>query len=123
MTFIDTAEAYVRGRSEAIIAKAVKGIRKKVFIATKVSPENLSYDSLLRSAEGSLRRLETDYIDLYQVHWSNPKIPISETIRAMEQLLKAGTIRFVGMCNLSLKELRSAQSSFGNNVEVALQAG
>lgn len=121
MTFIDTAEAYGNGHSEEIVGRAVEGIRDKVFIATKVSPEHLSYDALLRSAEGSLRRLKTDYIDLYHVHWSNPKIPISETMRAMKRLLKAGKIRYVGVSNFSLTELKEAQAAISEDEIVSIQ--
>lgn len=106
MTFIDTAEVYGNGHSEELVARAVEGVRDKVFIATKVSPENLSYDAVIRSAERSLQRLKTDYIDLYQIHWPNPKIPVSETMRAMEQLVNEGKIRFIGVSNFSLKELK-----------------
>ena len=122
MTFLDTAEAYGNGHSEEIVGRAVEGIRDKVFIATKVSPEHLSYDALLRSAEGSLRRLKTDYIDLYQVHWPNPKIPISETMRTMECLLKEGKIRYVGVSNFSLRELKEAQVVLSENEIVSVQA-
>jgi diketogulonate reductase-like aldo/keto reductase len=121
MTFLDTAEAYGNGHSEEIVGRSVEGIRDKVFIGTKVSPEHLSYDALLRSAEGSLRRLKTDYIDLYQVHWSNPKIPISETMRAMKRLLKAGKIRYVGVSNFSLKELKEAQAAISEDEIVSAQ--
>lgn len=121
MTFLDTAEAYGNGHSEEIVGRAVEGIRDKVFIATKVSPEHLSYDALLRSAEGSLRRLKTDYIDIYQVHWPNPKIPISEVMRAMEQLLKEGKIRYVGVSNFSPKELKEAKASIFEDEIVSVE--
>jgi len=121
MTFLDTAEAYGNGHSEEIVGRAVEGIRDKVFIATKVSPEHLSYDGLLRSAEGSLRRLKTDYIDLYQVHWLNPKIPISETMRAMKRLLKEGKIRYVGVTNFSLTESKEAQAALYEDEIVSVQ--
>jgi diketogulonate reductase-like aldo/keto reductase len=121
MTFIDTAEVYGNGHSEELVARAVEGIRDRVFIATKVSPENLSYDNVIRSAEGSLNRLKTDYIDLYQVHWPNPKIPISESMCAMEQLLKEGKIRYVGVSNFSLKELKEAQVALSEDEIVSIQ--
>jgi len=121
MTFLDTAESYGKGHSEELVGRAVEGIRKNVFIATKVSPEHLSYDALLRSVEGSLRRLKTDYIDIYQVHWPNPKIPISETMRAMKQLLKEGKIRYVGGSNFSLKELKEAQVALSEDEIVSIQ--
>src|SRR5271154_1612610 len=80
---IDTAEVY---GTENVVGKAVKGIRDKVFIATKVSGENLAYDDVLRAADTSLRRLDTEYIDLYQIHWPSSQVPIEETMRAMETL-------------------------------------
>lgn len=121
MTVMDTAESYGKGHSEELVGRAIKGIRDKVFIATKVSPEHLSYDALLRSAEGSLRRLKTDYIDLYQVHWPNPKIPISETMRAMERLLKEGKIRHVGVSNFSLMELKEAKEVISEDEIVSVE--
>lgn len=116
MTFIDTAEAYGQGHSEELVGKAIKNCRKKVFVATKVSPENLSYDSLIKAAEDSLRRLQTDYIDLYQIHWSNPAIPIEETLGAMERLIDDGKIRHAGVCNFSLDELKSANAIFKDKI-------
>ncbi len=121
MTFIDTAESYGNGHSEQLVARAIEGMRDKVFIATKVSAENLSYDALLRSAEGSLRRLKTDYIDLYQVHWPNPKIPINETMCAVEQLLSEEKIRYIGVSNFSLKRLKEAQIALSSSVIVSTQ--
>ncbi|MBA7574009.1 hypothetical protein ES708_15811 [subsurface metagenome] len=103
------------------MGRAVEEIRENVFIATKVSPEHLSYNALLKSAEGSLHRLKTDYIDLYQVHWPNPKILISETMRAMERLLKEGKIRYVGVSNFSLKELKKAQAALSEDEIVSIQ--
>lgn len=121
MTVMDTAESYGKGHSEELVGRAVERIRENVFIATKVSPEHLSYDALLKSAEGSLQRLKTDYIDLYQVHWPNPKIPISETMRAMEWLLKEGKIRHVGVSNFSPKELKEAKAAIFEDEIVSVE--
>jgi diketogulonate reductase-like aldo/keto reductase len=121
MTFLDTAEAYGNGHSEEIVGRAVEGIRDKVFITTKVSPEHLSYNALLKSAEESLCRLKTDHIDLYQVHWPNSKIPISETMHAMEHLLKEGKIRYVGVSNFSLKELKEAKAAISEDEIVSVE--
>ncbi len=112
MTFIDTAEVYGAGHSEELVGWAVKDYRKDVFISTKVSPEHLTYDDVLKSAEGSLRRLQTDYIDLYQIHWPNPIVPLEETVRAMEKLVEDGKVRYVGVSNLSLKQLKAANETF-----------
>lgn len=121
MTFIDIAEDYGNGDAERIVGETVNGIRDKVFIATKVSPANLAYGDVMRSVDASLSRLKTDYIDLYQIHWSNPKIPIDETLRAMEQLVTQGKIRHIGVCNFSLKELKKADSALKNNRMASIQ--
>jgi diketogulonate reductase-like aldo/keto reductase len=126
MRFIDTAEMYQAGHSEEIVAKAAKSQREKVFIATKVSPEHLRYDDVIKSCESSLRRLETDYIDLYQVHWPNASIPISETMKAMEHLVAEGKIRHVGVSNFSVQQTTEAQQALSkralasNQVEYSL---
>lgn len=114
MTFIDTAEGYGGGHSEELVGQAVRGIRDKVFIATKVSPENLPYDLVINAAEGSLRRLNTDYIDLYQVHWPNPSIPVSETMKAMERLIYDGKIRHIGVSNFSIREVNEASEALAS---------
>ena len=110
MTFIDTAEVYANGHSETLVGKAAKDKRDKLFIATKFSPENNSYDDVLSSAENSLKRLNSSYIDLYQVHWPNPSISISETMMALEKLVKDGKVRFVGLSNFSQREMEEAQN-------------
>ena len=114
MRFIDTAEIYARGHSEEVVGKAIVNQRDSVFLATKVSAENLSYDSVLKACNASLKRLETEYIDLYQVHWPNSRIPISETMKAMERLVKDGKIRYVGVSNFSVKQTKEAQEALSN---------
>lgn len=106
MSFIDTAEEYGNGQAELTVAKAVKGLRDKVFISTKFSPQHSAYDDVLQAAEGSLRRLGTDYIDLYQIHWPNPRIPWEDTLKAMNALVESGKVRYIGVCNVGLKGLR-----------------
>ena len=126
MRFIDTAEIYARGHSEDVVAKAIGHDRNSVFLATKVSAEHLSYDGVLKSCNASLKRLDTTYIDLYQVHWPNPRIPISVTMKAMEQLVKDGKIRYIGVSNFSAKQTREAQEALSsldlasNQVEYSL---
>lgn len=105
---IDTAEGY---GTEEIVGKAIKGLRDKVIISTKVWPTHFKYKDVIRAAENSLRRLETDYIDLYQLHWPNPTVPLSETMRAMEELVDAGKIRFIGVSNFSVHQLKRARAS------------
>jgi len=126
MRFIDTAEMYAQGHSEEVVAAAVSGERDSVFIATKVSAENLSYERVLRSCEASLKRLKTSYVDLYQVHWPNPSIPIGETMRAMEKLAEEGKVREIGVSNFSVQQTREAQEALSkktvasNQVEYSL---
>ncbi len=124
MTLIDTAEIYDDGHSEEIIGKAISGCRDNVILATKFSPENSSYDSILKSAEGSLRRLKLDYIDIYQVHWPNPSIPLEETMRALVHLQDSGKIAHIGLCNFSkskiIKAHEYAESIFSHEIEYQL---
>lgn len=108
VTLIDTAESYGAGHTEEILGAFKTFPRNHIQIATKVSPENLGHLSILKAAERSLARLRTDYIDLYQLHWPNPKIPIAESMGAMDQLVDAGKIRTVGLSNCSLRQLKEA---------------
>jgi len=109
VNFIDTAEIYGGGESEKIVGRAIKEIKEKVIIATKVWPTHLTHDGVLKACERSLSRLGVDVIDLYQIHWPNPFIPINQTMRAMERLVKEGKIRHIGLCNFSLKQFIRAQ--------------
>ncbi len=104
---IDTAEMY---GTEDVVGEAVKGKRQEVFIATKVSGNHLRYDQVLRAAEDSLKKLGTDYIDLYQIHWPDPSVPIRETMRAMEALVDTGKVKFIGVSNFYAKNLEEAQA-------------
>jgi diketogulonate reductase-like aldo/keto reductase len=110
-SLIDTAEGYY---TEDIVGKAIKGIRKGILIATKVSGRHLGYDDVLRAAERSLRLLGTDYIDLYQIHWPNSLFPVKETLRAMEELSDSGVVKYIGVSNFSIEELKEAQSFMRN---------
>ena len=98
MNFIDTAENY--NDSEILIGRAIKNIRDKVIIGTKFSPEHSSYNKVIEAAERSLKRLGTDYIDLYQLHWPNPEVSIEETLGAMKKLVKDGKVKYIGLCNV-----------------------
>src|SRR3990170_1284813 len=108
---IDTAEGYY---TEDVVGQAIKGIRDTVFVATKVSGRHLGYDDVLRASEGSLRLLNTDYIDLYQIHWPNSRFPINETIRAMEKLVDSGLVKYIGVSNFLPDELKEPQSFLRN---------
>lgn len=116
--FIDTAEAY---GSEPVVAQAIRGLREQVFLATKVSPEHFRRAELLRAADQSLRQLRTDRIDLYQLHKPNPGIPIAETMAAMEELVDAGKVRFIGVSNFSVPELECARRALRKYQIVANQ--
>src|SRR3989475_7804860 len=106
--FIDTAESY---STETVVGQAVAGVRNRVFIATKVSPGHFRFDSVLKAADRSLKRLGTDWIDLYQLHVPSAKVPIEETIAAMEQLVDAGKVRFIGVSNFSVAQLERARNA------------
>ncbi len=105
INFFDTAEGYADGASESLVGKAFDGMRDKVVIATKVNASNLGYADLIRACEASLARLRTDAVDLYQIHWANPLIPLEETCRALNDLLGQGKIRAAGVCNFGVKDL------------------
>ena len=109
VNMIDTSNSYGDGLSEEFIGKALKGRRHEAVIATKVSsrvadgPNNAgnSRKHILDQVDISLRKLETDYIDLYQIHWWDPNVPIEETLRALDDLIRAGKVRYVGCSNFS----------------------
>ena len=111
MKFIDTAEIYGHGRSESLVGEAIRDCREQVFLATKVAPENFAYDDVLRSCETSLQRLGVKFVDLYQLHWPNPRVPIQETMRAMEELVATGRTRYIGVSNFSVEQTMQAQES------------
>jgi aryl-alcohol dehydrogenase-like predicted oxidoreductase len=105
INLIDSAEGYGAGRSEEIVGRALMGLREKAVIATKVSAANLGKADLTAACERSLLRLKTDYIDLYQLHWPNPTIPINETMEALNRLVEDGKVRNVGYCNFGARDL------------------
>ena len=115
INIVDTAPVYGFGRSEEIVGKAIAeaGLRSDVLIATKAGLEwdrgrvfrNASRARILREVEDSLLRLRTDYIDIYQVHWPDPLVPIEETAEAMHTLLEQGKIRAIGVSNFSVLQM------------------
>lgn len=130
LNFIDTADIYSRwadghegGESETIIGKWLQrtGNRDRVIIATKVAGEmgpgkkGLGRDYIIRAAEDSLRRLQTDHIDLYQSHFDDAATPLDETLAAFNQLMKDGKVRVIGASNYSADRLREAQNSASRN--------
>lgn len=120
INLIDTAPVYGFGVSEEIVGKAIeqRGQREKVFIATKVGLQwddgsvsrNSSPDRIRKEVQDSLRRLRTDYIDIYQVHWPDLAVPIEETARTMQALFKEGLIRAIGVSNYSPEQMKQFMS-------------
>jgi aryl-alcohol dehydrogenase-like predicted oxidoreductase len=112
--FIDCANVYRDGASEEIVGRAIAGQRKQFVIATKVgaamgdSPGGLCRHAILASCEGSLRRLRTDYLDLYLCHFPDPETPLEETLAALDELRKQGKILHAGCCNYPASEFQSA---------------
>lgn len=121
MKFIDTAEMYGHGRSETLVGKAIEDSREDVFLATKVSPEHFGYDDVIKSCEASIQRLGVKFVDLYQLHWPSPRIPIQETMRAMEELVATGKTRYVGVSNFSVEQTMQAQESLPRSELVSNQ--
>src|SRR5258705_5331554 len=107
INFIDTADVYSLGESETLLGNALKGIREEIVLATKVRlpmSENFNRSgatrvNILREVEGSLRRLQTDYIDLYQVHGWDSNTPLEETLRTLDDLVRQGKVRYIGLSN------------------------
>ena len=109
-TLIDTAEMYAGGYAEEIVGRAIEGFpREKLFLTSKVWKTHLHYDDVLRSLEDSLKRLKTDYLDLYLIHQVEPSVPLSETVRALNRLVDEKLIRHIGVSNFSRERLEGAQ--------------
>lgn len=121
MKLIDTAEMYGHGRSEMLVGEAIEDSREDVFLATKVSPEHFGYDDVIKSCEASLQRLRVKFVDLYQLHWPSLRIPIQETMRAMEELVATGKTRFIGVSNFSMEQTMQAQESLPRSELVSNQ--
>lgn len=112
-THIDTAELYGRGRVEEMLAEALGGgLRERVFLASKVLPENASFDGTIAACERSLRRLATDRLDLYMLHWRG-RHPLEETFRAFERLRAAGKVLAWGVSNFDTDDLDEALAVAG----------
>src|SRR5579884_3153524 len=113
INFVDTANVYSNGESEEIVGKALRGRRDEVVLATKVHGEmgpgpndrGNSRDHIMREVENSLRRLQTDYIDLYQIHRPDPDTPVEETLRALDDLVHQGKVRYIGSSTFPAWEL------------------
>jgi diketogulonate reductase-like aldo/keto reductase len=113
MTHIDTAEMYGDGHTEELVAEAIAGRRDEVFLVSKVLPSNASYEGTLKACKRSLKGLNTDWLDLYLLHWPS-SYPIVETMRAMEKLVAEGLIRHIGVSNFDLEQLKAAEQALEN---------
>lgn len=114
INLFDTAEMYGAGESERRLGEALpKQQRDKIYIATKVSPQNCHPDKLIQSCEASLKRLKTDYIDIYQIHWPPRDIPFSDIYATMKKLQSDGKIRYIGVSNFGRQDLLTWFSANG----------
>jgi len=110
INYIDTGEFYANGHTEELIGRAIKEFdRKDIFLSVRAGVENLSYDDLINSAEKSLKKLDTDYIDLYMPQKSNPNIPLKETIKTLNYLVDQHLIKYIGVSNFSVEKFNEAQ--------------
>ena len=112
MTHIDTAELYGSGRIETLVGEALTGLRDRAFLVSKVLPRNATYDGTLRACEQSLRRLRTDHLDAYLLHWRE-QLPLEDTFRAFDKLRADGKIRAWGVSNFDHDDLDEALAIVG----------
>lgn len=112
LTLIDTAEMYADGESERLVGEALRGLRDQVFLVSKAYPQNASRQQLPQACEASLKRLGTDRLDLYLLHWRG-HVPLAETVEAMEKLVTAGKIRRWGVSNLDTVDLEELIAAGG----------
>ena len=111
-THVDTAELYGQGKVEEIVGEAISGRRDELFLVSKVLPSNASFRGTVRACEESLRRLRTDRLDCYLLHWPGSQ-PLEDTIRAFEELVRAGMIRSWGVSNFAVGELEGVLAIAG----------
>jgi diketogulonate reductase-like aldo/keto reductase len=104
MTLIDTAEMYGDGAAEELVAEAMSRRRREIFLVSKVLPRNATREGTIKACQRSLKRLRTDYLDLYLLHWRE-RVPLAETIEAFEALIKAGSIRRWGVSNFDVDDM------------------
>ena len=106
LTVIDTAEMYADGGAEEVVGQAIRGLRDRVVLVSKVYPWHAGKAAMHRACENSLRRLQTDYLDMYLLHWRGD-IPLQETVEAMEKLVAEGKIRRWGVSNLDTEDMQA----------------
>lgn len=110
-THIDTAEMYGRGHAEELVGQVIGDFKREdLFITSKVWKITMYYKNTLRALESSLLRLGTDYLDLYLIHRPNREIPLDETFRALNQLVEQGKVKYLGVSNFNLEQLKRAQA-------------
>jgi len=116
MYLIDTAEMYGAGHAEEVVGEAIKPFsREQIFIVSKVLPENLHYANVIKAVQKSLKRLQIDWLDLYLIHYPNPRIPLKETIEAMEKLVEQNLVKFIGVSNFDVGEMEEGKSYLSKN--------
>lgn len=120
LSLIDTAEMYGEGGAEEVIAQAIVDRRSNVFLVSKVYPHNASKRGAIAACERSLKRLNTDYLDLYLLHWRG-SVPLAETLEAFETLRQAGKIRSYGVSNFDLEDMQEAADLKGGDAIVTNQ--
>ena len=117
ITHIDTAEIYADGYSEILVGKAIENYdRSKIFLVSKVQEKNMSYDGILDACKKSLERLKTDYLDLYLLHRFSNNFSLKDSIRALDELIKDGLVKHIGVCNFTKEHLAEAQSYTNNKI-------
>tara|TARA_R110002110_G_scaffold180184_2_gene386141 strand:- start:9630 stop:10760 length:1131 start_codon:yes stop_codon:yes gene_type:complete len=122
VNFIDTAPVYGDGLSETVLGGILKDLnRPKIFLASKVSPEDTTYSGVLKSVEDSLTRLQTDYLDLCQIHWPSTTVPLEDTTRALEKLVVDGKVRNIGVSNFMLSEIKDTINALEDNPLASIQ--
>ena len=117
LTLIDTAEMYADGEAEKVVGEALRGRREQAFLVSKVYPWNAGRRSAIKACEDSLRRLGTDYLDMYLLHWPG-SIPLEETLAAFEQLRNEGKIKRFGVSNFDIDELQQWHQLSGEDTAV-----
>lgn len=117
VTLIDTAEMYAAGHTEELVGHAIAQFdRSKLFLISKVLPEHFAYDNVLKAAKESLKRMQTDYMDLYLLHHPGSETPIEETMRAMDTLVEEGLIKNIGVSNFTVDRIKEAQLYTKNKI-------
>lgn len=118
-THFDTAEVYADGHTEELIGQAIRetGVKRStLFITTKIDPGHLEYEKVLKACEGSLQRLDMDYVDLYLIHWPRAGMNLEETFKALNKLVQDGKVRHLGVSNFNVKLLKQAREHSGTPI-------